>query len=98
MQFKLKVEDKVKWLAALRSGSYKQSRGALYNSHDNGYCCLGVAHKIGLVKTRYDTDPAMSGFVDPIWLDYTIQRILTLMNDADKMSFEEIADHIEKNY
>lgn len=31
---------KEKWLAALRSGKYKQTTGALHNK--NGYCCLGV--------------------------------------------------------
>ena len=32
---------KKKWLAALRSGKYKQGRGAL-RSKNNEYCCLGV--------------------------------------------------------
>jgi hypothetical protein len=30
------------WLAALRSGEYKQGRGTLCNAYDNSYCCLGV--------------------------------------------------------
>jgi hypothetical protein len=30
-----------KWVAALRSGEYAQTRGFLHDS--NGYCCLGVA-------------------------------------------------------
>jgi hypothetical protein len=34
-------EVKAKWLAALRSGEYKQSRGLLRNFVDR-YCCLGV--------------------------------------------------------
>lgn len=29
------------WVAALRSGKYKQAQGVLHNYH--GYCCLGVA-------------------------------------------------------
>lgn len=33
-------EIKQKWLAALRSGEYKQGRGCL--KRDNRYCCLGV--------------------------------------------------------
>lgn len=32
---------KAKWIAALRSGEYKQGGGAL-RSDDNSYCCLGV--------------------------------------------------------
>lgn len=34
--------QKDKWLSALRSGRYQQSRGVLYRSASNGYCCLGV--------------------------------------------------------
>jgi hypothetical protein len=33
-------EVKEKWLAALRSGEYKQGRHAL--KQDNNFCCLGV--------------------------------------------------------
>lgn len=33
-------EQADKWIAALRSGKYKQTTGVLRN--DNGYCCLGV--------------------------------------------------------
>ena len=34
-------EVKGKWLAALRSGEYRQGEGQL-RSEDGGYCCLGV--------------------------------------------------------
>lgn len=43
----LTSEDKQQfeqWLAALRSGEYNQSMGALQDSQ--GYCCLGVACKV----------------------------------------------------
>ena len=33
-----------KWVKALRSGEYKQTKGVLYNG--KGYCCLGVLCKI----------------------------------------------------
>jgi hypothetical protein len=33
-------EIKAKWVAALRSGEYKQSVG--YLKRDDGFCCLGV--------------------------------------------------------
>lgn len=35
------TENGKKWVAALRSGEFKQADGALYTSR--GYCCLGVA-------------------------------------------------------
>lgn len=33
-----------KWLAGLRSGDFKQGRGAMC-THDGHYCCLGVLQK-----------------------------------------------------
>lgn len=37
----MKVKDAKKWVNALRSGKYKQTKQVLKN-HE-GYCCLGVA-------------------------------------------------------
>lgn len=42
-------EVKVKWLAALRSGQYKQAIGAL--CRENGHCCLGVLCDIHAKET-----------------------------------------------
>ncbi len=36
----MNTELKQKWLAALRSGDYKQTKSCLHNK--DGYCCLGV--------------------------------------------------------
>ena len=33
---------KQKWIAALRSGDYKQTREQLRRNGENSYCCLGV--------------------------------------------------------
>lgn len=41
---KLPKEFKVKWLKALRSGKYQQTKHTLHDG--NGYCCLGVACNI----------------------------------------------------
>lgn len=35
------IENIRKWVTALRSGEYEQTKGVLKN--DNGFCCLGVA-------------------------------------------------------
>ena len=40
----MNIEIADKWVAALRSGEYKQATGALYTG--NGYCCLGVLCKV----------------------------------------------------
>jgi len=38
----MNAEVKAKWVAALRSGKYKQGQRALHNRDDDTYCCLGV--------------------------------------------------------
>lgn len=52
-----------KWLAALRSGEYKQGRGTLHVCKDNQdeYCCLGVlcdlyAKATGSKPEKFDAD------------------------------------------
>ena len=46
----MKIELKQKWLAALRSGEYKQCTRALVGTANDGsgvgYCCLGVLAKV----------------------------------------------------
>ena len=44
-------EHRQEWVAALRSGNYKQTQGIL--RRDDGYCCLGVACEIsGLAEWK----------------------------------------------
>lgn len=40
LPMRMNTEIKKKWLSALRSGEYLQSKGTLKN--EDGYCCLGV--------------------------------------------------------
>lgn len=42
-KFKLNREFAEKWVAALRSGEYKQGTNYLFNESKDSYCCLGVA-------------------------------------------------------
>lgn len=45
-----------KWVEALRSGEYRQTRGCL---HDHkGYCCLGVACDLYGKETGQDWNPS----------------------------------------
>lgn len=39
---KLPVDVKKKWVEALRSGEYTQTRNVMYNPKTGGFCCLGV--------------------------------------------------------
>lgn len=60
---------KADWVAALRSGKYKQARGALVRArfesgkrtsiYDGGYCCLGV-----LCKVKGMEDPDIENLSD----------------------------------
>lgn len=108
----MKPEVKTKWLAALRSGEYKQGRYVLRTASDN-FCCLGVlcdlAEKAGVVKATLRKDAyqyaGKKGFlpsevVNWAGLDYDNPKVgdelLTELNDFENLSFDDIADYIEK--
>ena len=44
----MKADIAKKWSDALRSGKYKQSRGALHNNE--GFCCLGVLCELAIAN------------------------------------------------
>lgn len=48
------------WLAALRSGEYKQTKGILVNTTENSYCCLGVLLKVQGRLSEHGTDDIYS--------------------------------------
>lgn len=103
-------EVKTKWVAALRSGDYRQGRGTLRSSADE-YCCLGVlcdlAVKDGILdqpdRGPYRGSPwsygGNSGY-PPVGVDYWVGALrmgtLVDMNDTG-VPFSEIADYIEAN-
>jgi hypothetical protein len=89
------------WVAALRSGDYKQTQGALRRVENYGstsYCCLGVYCDLAGKKvnqTRGNTDIYE-------WLELTIGKHFSIgkvaaMNDGG-LSFDEIADWLEKEW
>lgn len=92
--------QKAKWIAALRSGEYKQGTTVLYNNLNDTYCCLGVAQKICGIKSNRNWDLAVrtSGtFNTHVFISEARQIRLIKMNDDDNCSFSEIADYIEAN-
>lgn len=94
---------KAAWVAALRSGKYKQTSGRL--RHAGGFCCLGVLCEV------IETPRAFYGYKFELeggentsnhnlpfyFLPRDIQNQLSTMNDKYGASFEEIADWIEAN-
>lgn len=51
---KLRVDFKKRWIKALNSGEYEQTRAQLADKYDgeNSYCCMGVACE--LTKEKYN--------------------------------------------
>lgn len=106
----MNAEVKQKWIDALRSGKYNQTKGCL---HDNtGYCCLGVLCDV-VDPNGWDKG---DGFRETIWnykeevddllLPPTLVEDLDIDEDApvelsdmndNGTPFAEIADYIDKN-
>jgi hypothetical protein len=98
-------EVKTKWVAALRSGEYKQGRGLLRNGAGQ-YCCLGVLCEIqGVPRAKagfqFDGDVERAYMPSHAFLNglglYLQADTVAHMNDDLEHSFSEIADYIEKN-
>ncbi len=110
-KYQLPKEFAEKWVAALRSGKYKQGKSRL-RSPKGEYCCLGVACIVQKVPYR-DLKDALwitgddyygFGFIPegfPSQLigkatENELVRSFASLNDSQK-SFPEIADWIEEN-
>lgn len=107
---KLDPEFKAKWVAALRSGEYKQGVGLLFNLEKDSYCCLGVISKVCgvsndqllLINTKLpnfnELDPIIRSTFSQDHLDTVSDMAAELakMNDVG-YTFNEIADYIESN-
>lgn len=101
-------EVKEKWIAALRSGSYKQGQFSL-ETEEGEMCCLGVLCHVMFGNAREKQDESgvellSAEFLNSIGLTEISQGFLSSMNDATgrfhrqtPKSFSEIADYIEEN-
>jgi hypothetical protein len=105
LRIDMDTDIKTKWVAALRSGKYKQGKKTL-KSHDDRYCCLGVLCELmGVVWESYQGDTyyyvdGMYCAMPPVEVadkaGLTLDEMVTLghMNDRGE-TFARIADHIE---
>jgi hypothetical protein len=97
------------WVAALRSGQYKQGKGLLRDKNDN-FCCLGVLCEILAQKGKIPSAELKLSFESDIYaydgrwkfLPNSVEVLtrvgetneLMRMNDSGE-SFDKIADYIE---
>lgn len=89
----MNAELKAKWVAALRSGEYRQGQGVLKTSKGE-YCCLGVLCDIRGIELDPDAD---HGSLYDSFLALGVSwGAFVSMNDTNGLTFNEIADHIEK--
>ncbi len=64
----MKPEIKARWVAALRSGEYKQGQKMLKNL-DGSFCCLGVLCELHAKETGTEWELGDSG--NPCYLEHT---------------------------
>lgn len=92
-----------KWVKALRSGEYKQSKN--YLNDEFGYCCLGVLCEVENIKYGKNTKILNNLALKKTGIKSRIGSFtsrdggfcLTELNDDGK-TFKYIADVIEKNW
>ena len=110
-QYKLPKEFATKWLIALRSGKYKQTRNMLVRKVKNTYeyCCLGVAGVVcGISEKRMLDTGVIYRRKQEDFPEYPKELLASLekdnlayklgnMNDSGVYSFPMIADWLEEN-
>lgn len=107
----LNKKFKAKWLNALRSGKYAQTKETLADT--DGFCCLGVACVVAGIPLNKIGDNALPSDLreeDQMKLppffreaDYAkgknAEKIVNKcvnMNDTQNLTFKQIADRLEK--
>jgi hypothetical protein len=98
---KLPEDFKAKWVAALRSGEYKQGETKMYNPATDCFCVWGVAE----IAVGNDKD-IIAGWAVPKSGNYQsllpeiagkiIDDLIDLNDGSNNLSFPEIADYIEQ--
>lgn len=107
---KMPKKLKQKWLKALRSGEYGQTKNVLCDGKGN-FCCLGVLEHIALKgeveitpEGKYDEFPndqfwryagIKKGNLSSDWPNFDLAYHLAEANDGGE-SFEELAELIEE--
>jgi hypothetical protein len=78
-----------RWIAALRSGEYKQGRFTL--CHDDEYCCLGVACDVFGIP--YETESGVRFYSgNEIVLTVAVRDMLGLKDVGGKVNDEDMSE------
>jgi hypothetical protein len=105
----LTCELRDKWAEALKSGKFKQTKGAL--QRDDGYCCLGVLCVIAGIPSRKKTKHLTAFAVEDVYgnkeATITLPKNIAGLDDNNEISrlakmndtgtcFSEIAKKVRK--
>lgn len=86
------MENRNKWLAALRSGDYEQGTGRL--AEDGKFCCLGVACEVANIPyIGWESLPDSICMSEKYKISDYDCSVLAKLNDGG-YSFSEIADYL----
>lgn len=106
--YQLDAEFKTRWLAALRSGRFIQTRRDLIAVEEEtciGHCCIAVGAAVKhnlppdaiIPEWDYSDDDHTDIAAGFIGLGVADKKTLVEMNDRDLLDFNAIADWIEEN-
>lgn len=85
------------WIAALRSGEYKQGTAVLAYYPRKGtteFCCLGVLNQVCALGSDSSLGKIRPDIRESIGLTGNLQSTLIRMNDEENKTFNEIADFL----
>lgn len=92
----MKPEMVKKWVKALRSGKYRQTRGSL--KFEGAYCCLGVLNSVCRLRVPMSYPTLGDSVLGKIGLTSEQESSLITLNDRRKKSFTYIAEYLEKRF
>jgi len=85
------------WVAALRSGDYRQTQGALSTPDEDSFCCFGVACKVFQFALT-DHLRTYEEVLQELGLLRSEASHLIQLNDELEQSFDQIAGYLEQTY
>lgn len=104
---KMDKKIKAKWLEALFSGEFKQTRGRLKNERSGGMCCLGVLCNVvnpeGWDGTTFRYKNVVESFLLPEGIQHEariyedVPYFLSNKNDVTHWNFLQIGNWIKEN-